>query len=351
MTYLLRCNTDVTSLLSGTAIKAVVAYVSDYITKWSLNTYVIFDVIQTILTRNTELINGSATRQDKVRRLVTQMVNLLSVRMELGAPLICMYLLDNPDHYTSHKFKAFHWIVLIKKNGRIFGLSRVYDYVYRPSELEHISLYDWIRRCERVKIPKPNKNSRLKKSSESLFDTNMEVSDSEFDFNSDPDSDIDGDRPEPESHQRRNVTHQKITDDTFLPTPAIKKNLPKKLFPFVYGHPLADSHAIELSTEDKGLVPNFIGPGLPRRDKGDREYYCMTMLVLFKPWRSGKDLKQVDQSWDESFVRHCFTKRSCDIMNNFQLRYECLDSRDDFRTQRSKMAGTTLSDAILDYQG
>ncbi|THU97439.1 hypothetical protein K435DRAFT_596348, partial [Dendrothele bispora CBS 962.96] len=51
MTYLLRCNSDVTSLLSGTAIKAVVAYVSDYITKWSLNTHVIFDVIKTILTR------------------------------------------------------------------------------------------------------------------------------------------------------------------------------------------------------------------------------------------------------------------------------------------------------------
>ncbi|THU95125.1 hypothetical protein K435DRAFT_610416, partial [Dendrothele bispora CBS 962.96] len=47
--------------------------------------------------------------QEKVRRLVTQMVNLLSVRMELGAPMICMYLLDQPDHYTSHKFVPFHW--------------------------------------------------------------------------------------------------------------------------------------------------------------------------------------------------------------------------------------------------
>ncbi|THU80927.1 hypothetical protein K435DRAFT_581596, partial [Dendrothele bispora CBS 962.96] len=80
-------------------------------------------------------------------------------------------LLDNPDHYTSHKFKPFYWssyvtevqkawdtelekdnkVVLIRKNGRIFGLSRVYDYVYRPSELDDMSLYDWIRRCERVK--------------------------------------------------------------------------------------------------------------------------------------------------------------------------------------------------------
>ncbi|KAF8589258.1 hypothetical protein K439DRAFT_1645168 [Ramaria rubella] len=30
VTYLLRCNSDVTSLLSGTAIKAVIAYVTDY---------------------------------------------------------------------------------------------------------------------------------------------------------------------------------------------------------------------------------------------------------------------------------------------------------------------------------
>ena len=39
VTYLIRSNTDVTSLLSGTAIKAVVAYVSDYISKLALKTY------------------------------------------------------------------------------------------------------------------------------------------------------------------------------------------------------------------------------------------------------------------------------------------------------------------------
>ncbi len=38
VTYIFCCNTDVTSLSSGTAIKAVVLYVSDYITKTSLKT-------------------------------------------------------------------------------------------------------------------------------------------------------------------------------------------------------------------------------------------------------------------------------------------------------------------------
>ncbi|KAJ3729845.1 hypothetical protein C8R42DRAFT_570033, partial [Lentinula raphanica] len=48
ITYMLRCNTDVTSLLSGTAIKAAVAYVTDYITKPGLKTHVIFDSVRVI---------------------------------------------------------------------------------------------------------------------------------------------------------------------------------------------------------------------------------------------------------------------------------------------------------------
>ncbi|KAK0442069.1 hypothetical protein EV421DRAFT_1890988 [Armillaria borealis] len=43
--YLFHCNTDVTSLQSGTAIKAVISYVSDYVTKPALKTHVIFEAI------------------------------------------------------------------------------------------------------------------------------------------------------------------------------------------------------------------------------------------------------------------------------------------------------------------
>ncbi|KAJ7077029.1 hypothetical protein C8R44DRAFT_655281, partial [Mycena epipterygia] len=49
VTYCMRCNTDVTSLLSGTSIKAVVAYISDYVTKVTLKLYHIFDTISAIL--------------------------------------------------------------------------------------------------------------------------------------------------------------------------------------------------------------------------------------------------------------------------------------------------------------
>ncbi|THU83193.1 hypothetical protein K435DRAFT_689982, partial [Dendrothele bispora CBS 962.96] len=49
LSYAIRANTDVTSLLSGTAVKAVVAYVSDYITKQSLKTHQIFGLLADIM--------------------------------------------------------------------------------------------------------------------------------------------------------------------------------------------------------------------------------------------------------------------------------------------------------------
>ncbi|KAJ3819330.1 hypothetical protein F5880DRAFT_1625652 [Lentinula raphanica] len=48
LTYLVRGNTDVTSILSGTAMKSCVVYIADYITKTGLKTHVIFDSIKTI---------------------------------------------------------------------------------------------------------------------------------------------------------------------------------------------------------------------------------------------------------------------------------------------------------------
>ena len=109
VTYLLRCNTDVTSLLSGTAIKAVIACISDYITKPTFKTYVVFDTIISIFERNSEMINGSIDQRETACQLLTQIVNSLIVKMEIGAPMAAMYLLGNPDHYTDHKFCAFYW--------------------------------------------------------------------------------------------------------------------------------------------------------------------------------------------------------------------------------------------------
>ncbi|KAJ3926472.1 MAG: hypothetical protein NXY57DRAFT_905602, partial [Lentinula lateritia] len=36
--------------------------------------------------------------KEKSRRLISRIVNLLSTKLELGSPIISLYLLNNPDH-------------------------------------------------------------------------------------------------------------------------------------------------------------------------------------------------------------------------------------------------------------
>jgi hypothetical protein len=96
--YLLRCNTDVTSLLFGTSIKAVVAYVSDYINKSSLKIYHMFDSVNSILKRQTIELGGAPNHKNNCRKMLMQMVNSLTSKLQIGSPMASLYLLKNPDH-------------------------------------------------------------------------------------------------------------------------------------------------------------------------------------------------------------------------------------------------------------
>ncbi|EDQ98366.1 uncharacterized protein LACBIDRAFT_303384 [Laccaria bicolor S238N-H82] len=55
------------------------------------------------------MLGGSLERKEKARKIVTQASNCLTARMEIGGPMAALYLLGNPDHYTSHKFVVVYW--------------------------------------------------------------------------------------------------------------------------------------------------------------------------------------------------------------------------------------------------
>jgi len=62
------------------------------------------------------------------------------------------------------------------------------------------------------------------------------------------------------------------------------------------------------------VVQSFIPNTLPRSDHGDCEYYCYTILTMFKLWCIGNDLKSDTESWDKSFTSHEFTKDQSEKM-------------------------------------
>jgi hypothetical protein len=58
---------------------------------------------------HSEMISGDASQHEKTRSLLTKIVNSLTTKMQIGSPMASAYLLGQPDHYTSHKFKPFFW--------------------------------------------------------------------------------------------------------------------------------------------------------------------------------------------------------------------------------------------------
>ena len=90
--------------------------------------------------------------------------------------------------------------------------------------------------------------------------------------------------------------------------------------------PQNGTHEIQCKYLSDFVVPNFIGGTLPCCDQGDHEYYCSMMLTLFKPWHTGHDLKSAEETWEQAFNKHIFSPMQKNLMNNFNLRYECLDA-------------------------
>ena len=327
LTYLTRCNTDVTSLLSGTSIKAIVSYISDYVTKPVLKTHQIFASMYDIFERNNMASSGDIKKdKDDSRRLILKIVNSLSAKLEMGSPMASMYLLGNPDHYTGHTFVTFWWksyvsfilrnvvrseslpqgdgieqklstdhsvgaeeerVRLGREDGTYIATSNVDDYRYRPDAYESMSLYEWIQT----------------------------------------------------SHRRR-ATKKEI-ESMKSPSRMAPYQSSSGYLQFKNGHPMQSTHLVKCDmTRLKHVVPNIVGGPLPRYDRGDREYYCCTMLTLFRTWRSSTCLKTDDQSWDDAFNGHTFTVRENQLIHNFNLRYECLDARDDFHAQLKKKTQT-----------
>ncbi|KAH6892689.1 hypothetical protein BKA70DRAFT_1440735 [Coprinopsis sp. MPI-PUGE-AT-0042] len=60
------------------------------------------------------------------------------------------------------------------------------------------------------------------------------------------------------------------------------------------------------------------------------------MLTLFKPWQTGLELKQDNQLWDEAFRTSPFDCYTCKLIDNINLRYECMDAKDNLKSQHKK---------------
>jgi len=372
----MRCNMDIKFIGSGPSAKAILYYITDYITKSQLKTHVAFAALELAICKLGEYDPDSDDYTVRAKRLLQKCAYAMISHQELSAPQVCSYLMGFGDHYTSHQFRHLYWTsfekfindeypspecyvklsspintdlhsdeastieeevdtqnddkineevdeyeetdvdvaITVSRDGAIVPkASQVADYQLRGDLLDNLCVWDCVAQVEKVYLTKKKKS--------------VSEDDIDIDMITDELAVQEGEPPE-------NVDYM----DAYTLLQQVSRIRPKSNF--ITTHLEAKSHFLRVRTPDKRFIPVPIGPAIPRRDNENaRAKYCRLMLILFKPWRHAADLCEVGQTWESSFnefMEHC-PERFKVIMNNMQILHECKDSRDDhFANRRNR---------------
>ena len=97
---------DIKFIWSGADTKALVYYITDYITKRNLS----FHDTQILIHRAVDTFKKDEERReyvdalDRSRRLILRCFNTLASQQEISSIQVASYLMGWPDHYSSHAF-------------------------------------------------------------------------------------------------------------------------------------------------------------------------------------------------------------------------------------------------------
>jgi hypothetical protein len=385
------CNMDIKFIGSETSAKAILYYITDYITKSQLKTHVAYAALELAINKLEEYNPNETDASLRAKHMLQKCAYALVSHQELSAQQVASYLMDLEDHFTSHTFRPLYWTAFERQIESEWPSPECYEKPTSASTEEynttqvpnnssdegesadHISpsvelngeqqsgsrsestALDDTEICisldDKGKLHAsidPVTDYRLrghelddvcvwdfiartkkvtKKSVESKLKERFEAGDNEEDNDESSDDEDEGD-------------DNKIPSENIWTS--IRRARPK--VPFLQEpemHNQCDTHLIYVNHPDRRCVPVSSGPGLPRRDRAETYLrYCRLMLILFKPWRTVSDLRCSTQSWEEAFNKFITL---CPIeyklkMDNMQALHECRDSRDDHFAQRRNRA-------------
>jgi len=103
---------DIKFIWTGNDAKALVYYITDYVTKMSLSFHDTFSLVQKSIASFQHSSNQLDTENiiEKSRKLVLRCYNTLASQQELSGVQVASYLMNWDDHYTTHKFQGLYLI-------------------------------------------------------------------------------------------------------------------------------------------------------------------------------------------------------------------------------------------------
>ena len=103
-----RCNMDIQFIVSGELAKAMIYYVTDYITKSPLKSHVTYAALQQAVKKYEQVVDQCEDYTRKSKRLLQKCAYALISHRELSAQQVASYLMGYEDHFTSHRFSNLY---------------------------------------------------------------------------------------------------------------------------------------------------------------------------------------------------------------------------------------------------
>jgi len=313
----LRHNHDLKCILSGKTAKAAMFYISDYITK---NDEKMSQVLS-MLSSAVAAVPAAGSKKTTTQQARVLLHKCLAARIRaqnIHAQQAARYLRGEGDKMSSHttlnmmssaiisyvtqtlpdatsppdgadpplpdgdtgprnssdgEFEDAEIKIRVDKRGMLYECSQVDDYIHRDDRLAHVSFYDFVR-CYRKQAQHNTANvGRLRRFS--LLPPHCEA-----------------------------TSHILIE----------------------FADPLAERPGVE-------HVPRVVGCSIPRQT-GNEAYYATFMLAHFVPFSHRNPLTLHNSSIVDTFARVALSKRSQDVMHNWEALHECEDEREAERLNR-----------------
>ncbi|KAJ7733451.1 hypothetical protein B0H16DRAFT_1222953, partial [Mycena metata] len=108
----IRCNMDIKFIGSGPAAKAILYYITDYITKSQLQAHVAYAALELAVHKLGEFNPEEDDITSRAKSLLQRCAHSLISKQELSAQQVVSYLMDFEDHFTSHQYVNLFWTSL-----------------------------------------------------------------------------------------------------------------------------------------------------------------------------------------------------------------------------------------------
>ena len=374
----IRCNMDIKFIGSGESAKAILYYITDYITKTDLKTHVAFSALKLAVEKLGEYDPAADEVTIRAKRMLQKCAYAMLSHQELSAQQVASWLVGGGDHYTSHSFRNLYWTAFeasvnaenpspeCYKTRSPASTKQMDDFM--DMDVQDKNLEGDELRVQRENSPCDGLGSKTEEDSSDSDDGDDDDNDNSGQGTGSDDVHISFSRTgcvferssQVEDYQFRAERLNDMSVWDFVSTVDQRTKLVNRTdqdFDEELNEEDKDemSHGpYELQTEHrdygrkvqyvcahfwKHLVPVPIGPALPRRDRPEMyPKYARLMLILFKPWRTEADLRGDAKDWSEAFSRFAetCTPEIRGILNNMQLLHECKDSSQSLRKKRNQ---------------